>query len=56
MAGAKLHVIVETWRDAAGNEMTITNHANAIRGFLMMQSKSEVDRQAALSARAKGDI
>jgi hypothetical protein len=54
--GAKLDVIVETWRDVAGNEMTICNYADAARGFLMLQSKSEVDRWAALHAKAKGDI
>lgn len=54
--GARFQVITECWTDEAGNRMSLTNHSDATHGFLLLQSKAEVDRQAALSAKAKGDI
>jgi hypothetical protein len=56
LAGARFQVTTEYWTDNAGNKMSVTSNGDATRGFLLLQSKSEVDRQAAKSARAKGDI
>jgi hypothetical protein len=55
-AGVQLNVIIETWRDAAGDELVITNFMSGTDGALMLTSKAEVDGKAARAKKHANDI
>jgi hypothetical protein len=54
--GAQLPVIIETWRNAAGDELVLTNFADGAHGALVITSKTEVDSKAARAKKQAGDI
>jgi hypothetical protein len=56
VAGAQLNVIIETWRDAAGDELVLSNFADGATGALTLTSKTEVDGKAARAKKRAGDI
>lgn len=55
VAGAQLPVIVETWRNAAGDELVLANFADGAHGALTITSKAEIDGKAARTKKA-GEI
>jgi hypothetical protein len=55
VAGAQLPVIVQTWRNADGDELVLANFADGAHGALTLTSRAEIDGKAARSKKA-GDI
>lgn len=55
VAGAQLPVIIETWRNAAGDELVLANFADGAHGALTITSKAEIDGKAARTKKA-GEI
>lgn len=56
LAGARFQNKIEAWIDAGGNVMTIASHADATHGFLLIQTKSQIDRDKAQRAKTNRDI
>lgn len=51
VAGAKLNVIIDTWENAAGDQIMIGNFADGAHGILTISTKAERDFLAALKAK-----
>jgi hypothetical protein len=55
VAGAQLSQIIETWRNAAGDELVLANFADGAHGALTLTSKAEIEGKAARTKKA-GEI
>lgn len=56
LMGAKFMMQLEIWRDKSGNELSVMNHIDALKGLLILRSKAVADADRKAAAKARSEI